>query len=171
LVFKGMIISQIVAISRNRVIGKDNKLPWHMPDDLAYFFRMTRGRHIIIGRKNFEANGKALPDRVNIVVTRRNDYEAPGCIIVHSPENAIQYARSAGEKEAFISGGSGIYRATLDITDRIYLTLIDAEVEGDVFYPKLNMNQWRTVSEIKHKADARNKYDYTYFIFERLKRK
>jgi dihydrofolate reductase len=166
-----MIISQIVAISRNRVIGKDNKLPWHMPDDLAYFFRMTRGRHIIIGRKNFEANGKALPDRVNIVVTRRNDYEAPGCIIVHSPENAIQYARSAGEKEAFISGGSGIYRATLDITDRIYLTLIDAEVEGDVFYPKLNMNQWRTVSEIKHKADARNKYDYTYFIFERLKRK
>ncbi len=171
MVFKGMIISQIVAISRNRVIGKDNKLPWHMPDDLAYFFRMTRGRHIIIGRKNFEANGKALPDRVNIVVTRRNDYEAPGCIIVHSPENAIQYARSAGEKEAFISGGSGIYRATLDITDRIYLTLIDAEVEGDVFYPKLNMNQWRTVSEIKHKADARNKYDYTYFIFERLKRK
>jgi dihydrofolate reductase len=166
-----MIISQIVAISRNRVIGKDNKLPWHMPDDLAYFFRMTRGRHIIIGRKNFEANGKALPDRVNIVVTRRNDYEAPGCIIVHSPENAIQYARSAGEKEAFISGGSGIHRATLDITDRIYLTLIDAEVEGDVFYPKLNMNQWRTVSEIKHKADARNKYDYTYFIFERLKRK
>jgi dihydrofolate reductase len=165
-----MIISQIVAISRNRVIGKDNKLPWHMPDDLAYFFRMTRGRHIVIGRKNYEANGKALPDRVNIVVTRQKTYKAPGCIIVHNPEDAIQYARSEGEKEAFISGGSGIYRATLDITDRIYLTLIDAEVEGDTFYPELDMTQWKIVSEIKHRADARNKYDYSYFIFERLKR-
>ncbi len=141
-----------------------------MPDDLAYFFRMTRGRHIIIGRKNYEANGKALPDRVNIVVTRQKDYEAPGCVIVHSLDDALQYARTAGEEEVFISGGSGVYMASLDITDRIYLTLIDAEIEGDVFYPELDMTQWRTASEIKHKSDARNKYDYTYFVFERLKR-
>lgn len=164
-----MIISQIAAISRNRVIGKDNRLPWHMPDDLAYFFRMTRKRHIIIGRKNYEANGKALPNRVNIVVTREKDYLAPGCIVVHSFKDAIDYARESGEDEVFISGGSEIYIATLDLTDRIYLTLIDAEVEGDVYYPELEMNQWHVVSEEEHKADLRNKYNYTYFVFERIK--
>lgn len=142
-----------------------------MPDDLAYFFRMTRGRHIIIGRKNYESNGKALPNRVNIVVTRRKDYKAPGCVVVHNMASAIEYVRTAGEKEVFISGGSEIYRASLDITSRIYLTLINAVVEGDVFYPELDMNQWKIVSEIKHKADARNRYDYTYFIFEKLKRR
>ncbi len=164
-----MIISQIVAISLNRVIGKDNRLPWHMPDDLAYFFRMTRNRHIIIGRKNYEANGKALPNRVNIVVTREKDYMAPGCVVVHNIKDAINYARGRGEDEVFISGGSEIYKATLDTTDRIYLTLIDAEVDGDVYYPDLDMNQWQLVSEEKHKADLRNKYDYTYYIFERIK--
>ncbi len=164
-----MIISQIAAISRNRVIGKDNRLPWHMPDDLSYFFRITRERHIIIGRKNYEANGKALPNRVNIVVTRKKDYLAPGCIVVHNLEDAIDYARERGEDEAFISGGSEIYKATLDISDRIYLTLIDAEVEGDVYYPELDMNMWQVVSEEKHKADLRNKYNYTYYIFERIK--
>lgn len=164
-----MIISQIAAISRNRVIGKDNRLPWHMPDDLAYFFRMTRERHIIIGRKNYEANGKALPNRVNIVVTRKKDYLAPGCIVVHKLKDAIDYARESGEDEVFISGGSEIYKATLDISDRIYLTLIDAEVEGDVYYPELDMSMWQVVSEEEHKADLRNKYNYTYFVFERIK--
>ena len=164
-----MIISQIVAISQNRVIGKDNHLPWHMPDDLAYFFRMTIGRHIIIGRKNYEANGKALPNRINIVVTRKKDYIAPGCIVLYNINDAINYARERGEEEVFISGGSEIYKATLEITDRIYLTLIDAEVEGDVYYPEMDMRKWQVVSEKKHKADLRNKYDYTYFIFERVK--
>lgn len=164
-----MIISQIAAISRNRVIGKDNRLPWHMPDDLAYFFRMTRERHIIIGRKNYEANGKALSNRVNIVVTRKKDYLAPGCIVVHKLKDAIDYARESGEDEVFISGGSEIYKATLDISDRIYLTLIDAEVEGDVYYPELDMSMWQIVSEEEHKADLRNKYNYTYFVFERIK--
>ena len=164
-----MIISQIVAISQNRVIGKDNRLPWHMPDDLAYFFRMTRERHIIIGRKNYEANGKALPNRINIVVTRKKDYIAPGCIVLYNINDAINYARERGEEEVFISGGSEIYKATLEITDRIYLTLIDTEVEGDVFYPELDMRKWQVVSEDKHKADIRNKYDYTYFVFERVK--
>ncbi len=164
-----MIISQIVAISQNRVIGKDNHLPWHMPDDLAYFFRMTRERYIIIGRKNYEANGKALPNRINIVVTRKKDYIAPGCIVLYNINDAINYARERGEEEVFISGGSEIYKATLEITDRIYLTLIDTEVEGDVFYPELDMRKWQVVSAEKHKADLRNKYDYTYFVFERIK--
>ncbi len=164
-----MIISQIVAISQNRVIGKDNRLPWHMPDDLAYFFRMTRERYIIIGRKNYEANGKALPNRINIVVTRKKDYIAPGCIVLYNINDAINYAQERGEEEVFISGGSEIYKATLEITDRIYLTLIDTEVEGDVFYPELDMRKWQVVSAEKHKADLRNKYDYTYFVFERIK--
>ncbi len=164
-----MIISQIVAISRNRIIGKDNRLPWHMPDDLAYFFRMTRERHIIIGRKNYEANGTALPNRINIVVTRKKDYIAPGCIVINNFNDAINYARERGEEEVFISGGGEIYKATLAISDRIYLTLIDAEVEGDVYYPELDIGQWQIVSEEKHKADLHNKYDYIYFVFERGK--
>ncbi|HHJ09421.1 MAG TPA: type 3 dihydrofolate reductase [Bacteroidetes bacterium] len=160
-------ISQIAAMSRNRVIGRDNTLPWHMPDDLAYFFRVTKERHIIMGRRNYEANGKALPGRVNIVVTRNKDYHAPGCIVVHSVQEALDYAKKQGEKEVFIVGGGVLYAATLDITDRIYLTLIDAYVEGDTFFPELDPKQWQVVFEEFHPADERNPYNYTFYIFER----
>ncbi len=162
-----MIISQIAAMSRNRVIGRDNTLPWHMPDDLAYFFRITKGHHIIMGRRNYEANGKALPGRVNIVVTRNRDYHAPGCIVVHSVQEALDYARKQEEKEAFIVGGGALYAATLDLTDRIYLTLIDAYVEGDTFFPEPDPRQWQVVSEEFHPADDRNPYNYTFYIFNR----
>ncbi len=162
-----MIISQIAAMSRNRVIGRDNRLPWHMPDDLAWFFRITRGHHIIMGRRNYEANGKALPGRVNIVVTHNKEYEAPGCIVVHSVEEALSYAEKHGEKEAFIVGGGVLYAETLHLTDRIYLTLIDTYVEGDTFFPELDPEQWQTVSADFHPADDRNPYNYTFYIFEK----
>ncbi|MCD6201396.1 MAG: dihydrofolate reductase [Bacteroidales bacterium] len=162
-----MIISQIAAMSRNRVIGRDNTLPWHMPDDLAYFFRITKGHHIIMGRRNYESNGKALPGRVNIVVTHNKDYLAPGCMVVHSVQEALDYAKKQGEKEVFIVGGGTLYAATLTITERIYLTLLDAYVEGDTFFPELDPQLWQVVSEEFHPADDRNPYNYTFYIFER----
>ena len=162
-----MHISQIAAMARNRVIGRDNRLPWHMPDDLAWFFRVTRGHHIIMGRRNFEANGKALPGRINIVVTRNPDYRAPGCVVVHTIDEALAYARDHGEEEAFIVGGGKIYAATLPLTERIYLTIIDTDAEGDVFFPELDPQEWQVMSREPHKADDRNPYDYTFFIFER----
>ncbi len=162
-----MIISQIAAMARNRVIGRDNRLPWHMPDDLAWFFRVTRGHHIIMGRRNYEANGRALPGRTNIVITRKKTYEAPGCVVVHSIAEALDYARRQGEQEAFIVGGGEIYAATLSLADRIYLTLIDTDAEGDVFFPELDPAEWQVVSKEPHKADQRNPYDYTFYIFER----
>ena len=162
-----MIFSQIAAMSRNRVIGRNNKLPWHMPDDLAYFFRITKGHHIIMGRRNYEANGKALPGRINLIVTRNQDYRAPGCIVIHSVQQALDYAKKQGEKEAFIVGGGAIYAATLPLTDRIYLTLIDAYVEGDTFFPVLDPGQWQVKFEDFHPSDERNPYNYTFYIFER----
>ncbi len=165
-----MLISQIAAMARNRVIGRDNRLPWHMPDDLAWFFRITRGHHIIMGRRNFEANGKALPNRTNIVVTRNKNYQAPGCVVVHALDEAIGYARDHGEEEAFIVGGGEIYAATLPLADRIYLTIIDTEVEGDTYFPELDPQEWEEVSRDPRKADERNPYDYTFYIFERKNR-
>ncbi|NOY36489.1 MAG: dihydrofolate reductase [Chlorobi bacterium] len=161
-------ISHIAAMARNRVIGKNNRLPWHMPDDLAYFFRITRGHHVIMGRRNFEANGKALPNRVNIVVTQQKDYYAPGCVIVNSVADALNYSEDHGETEAFIIGGGEIYKATLPIVQRIYLTIIDTEVEGDTFYPELDMRMWKTLSEKHHEANVQNPHPYTFFIYEKI---
>lgn len=163
-----MIVSQIAAMSKNRVIGKNNQLPWHMPDDLAYFFRMTRHRHIIMGRRNFEANGKALPNRLNIVITRNRKFTAPGCMVFPSVEEALQYSLGKGEEEVFIVGGGSLYQTTLDFTDRIYLTLIKVVIDGDVFFPVIDPAIWEIVSEEKHKADDRNPFDYTFLIYERL---
>ncbi len=162
-----MIVSQIAAMSRNRVIGKDNKLPWNMPNDLAYFFKITRGHHIIMGRKNFEANGKALPNRVNLVVTRNPNYNAPGCIVVESIQQALKYSESNGEAEVFIVGGGQIYEASLSITDKIYLTIIDAKIDGEVFFPELDPKSWKVISKVAHSADSNNPFDYTYYIFKK----
>jgi len=142
-----------------------------MPDDLAYFFRITRGRHIIMGRKNFEANGKVLPDRLNIVVTRDSNYKAPGCLVMHSVEDALQYSLEQGEEEVFIVGGGSLYQNTINLAGRIYLTLIETVVEGDVFFPIIDQTEWEVVSEKKYKADKRNPFDYTYLIYERLDKK
>jgi len=164
-----MHISQIAAMARNRVIGRDNRLPWHMPDDLAWFFRITRGHHIIMGRRNYEANGRALPGRTNIVITRNRDYRAPDCVVAHTVEEALDYARRRGEEEVFIVGGGEIYAATLSLTDRVYLTIIDTEVEGDTSYPVLDPQEWEEISRDPRKADDRNPYNYTFYIFERKK--
>jgi len=162
-----MIISQIVAASQNNVIGKDGGLPWHMPTDIAWFKEKTWGHHIVTGRKNYEAEGKALPGRVNIVLTQNKEFEISDGVVLHELEEAIDFARKAGEEELFIVGGEEIYKLAMSVTDRIYLTRIHAAVEGDTFYPELDLNSLHQKSIDKRKADERNPYNYDFIIYER----
>mgnify|MGYP001430220406 CR=1 FL=1 len=162
-----MIISQIVAVSLNNAIGKNNGLPWHMPTDMAYFKDKTWGHHIVTGRRNYEAEGKALPGRINIVLTRNVDYQINDGIVVNKLEKAVDIARKSGEKELFIVGGAEIYKLAMPLTDRIYLTRIHAVVDGDTFYPELDMNTWKDVSIDRRKADENNPFDYDFIVYER----
>jgi dihydrofolate reductase len=162
-----MIISQIVAVSANNVIGANNRLPWNMPTDSAYFKSKTLGHHIVTGRRNYEAEGKALPGRINIVLTRNTNYSIPDGIIVNRLEKAIEIARKAGEKELFIVGGEEIYRLAMPFTDKIYLTRIHTIVDGDTFYPELDLKVWKQVATDQRKADDQNPFDYDFIKFER----
>ena len=162
-----MIISAIVAMSQNRVIGKDNKIPWHLPADLKYFKKTTLDHHIILGRKCYESIGRPLPRRTNIIITRNSNYKAEGCVVVSSINEALEFSRKAKQAEVFIAGGGQIYEQSMHLWDKLYLTEVDIEAEGDVFFPKIINAQWNLLSEIKHQADNVNSYDYTYKILER----
>jgi len=166
-----MRISAIAAMSKNRVIGKDNQIPWHLPGDLRFFQRTTKGHHVIMGRKNFESMGQPLAKRTNIIITRNPFYIASGCFIVHSLEEAFSIAYEAGEEEAFVIGGGEIYRLALDYLDRIYLTTIDLVTDGDVSFPEFDHTVWNAVSEGFFPADQKNQYSYTIEIFDRIAHK
>jgi dihydrofolate reductase len=142
-------VSAIAAMSRNHVIGKDNKLPWHIPAEFAYFKRVTLGKPVIMGRKSYESLGKPLPDRTNIVISRRPEKIEGDIIAVSTVEEAVarakEIAKRDGVDEIFIAGGSQIYQAALPVTDRFHLTVIDKDYEGDTFL-NLDLNGWREVS-------------------------
>ena len=163
-----MIISQIVATSTNNVIGKNGGLPWKMPTETGYFKAKTLGHHIVMGRRNYEAEGKALPGRVNIVLTRNRDFQIEDGIVRQKLEDAIQFARKAGEKELFIVGGEEIYKLAMPFTDRIYLTRIHTEVDGDTFYPEIDYKIWQQVTIDRRKADNQNPFDYDFLVYECL---
>ncbi|HEX5513016.1 MAG TPA: dihydrofolate reductase [Gammaproteobacteria bacterium] len=154
------LISQVVAMAENRVIGRDNALPWHLPADLAHFKRVTMGKPIVMGRKAFEAIGRPLPGRHNIVMTRNPNYTAPGCSVVHSREQAI--AAAGAVEEIAVIGGEDIYRLFLPITDLIHLTVVHAEIDGDTWYPALDETAWRTASQDERPADDKNPYRMTF---------
>ncbi|MEO1434782.1 MAG: dihydrofolate reductase, partial [Bacteroidota bacterium] len=130
-----MKISIIVAQTENRVIGKDNDIPWYLPADLKYFKKVTTGHHIIMGRKCYESIGRPLPNRANVILTRRMDFHAEGCIVTHSLEEALDIARRNEETEAFIIGGGEIYNLAMPLVDQIYLTQVHTELEGDIYFP------------------------------------
>lgn len=160
-----MILSHIVAVSKNFVIGKNNRLPWKIPDDAQYFHDVTMGHTVIMGRKNFEANKGVLPGRTNIIITRNKNFPvSEGCFQASTIKEAINIAKSAGEEEVFIVGGGEIYKQTLGMVDRIYITVIETEVEGDTFYPEINFMDYQIISSIRNKSDHKNPFDYTYFI-------
>ena len=156
-----MKVSQIVAVSKNRAIGKDNDLIWHLPSDLQFFKRRTSGHHIIMGRKNYESIGRPLPNRTNVIISRNVDYQAEGCVTVQSIQEALDLAESNNETEAFIIGGGQIYEQSLDLVSTIYLTEVHEEFEGDTFYPELG-NEWKEEEREFHGKDEKNKYDYSF---------
>ncbi|MEZ4951841.1 MAG: dihydrofolate reductase [Saprospiraceae bacterium] len=164
-----MIISAIAAVAENRVIGVDQDIPWFLPDDLKWFKKQTLNHHIIMGRATLESLGKPLKNRTHIVITRDMFYAASGCLVVHSIEEAIDLARKNGEEEAFIVGGGQIYKQTMDLWDRFYLTEVHAEVEGNVKFPEWDEDQWTESFCEHHEKDDRHKYDFTFRILERKK--
>jgi len=165
-----MIISAIVATAKNNIIGRDNDIPWYLPADLKYFKATTLNHHIIMGRKSYESIGRPLPKRTNIIVTRNPFYIVSNCILTHSVEEALDIAKNNEEEEAFIIGGGEIYKLSFPLLDRIYLTEVDLEVEGDIRFPEIDMDEWEVKSNNPQKADEKNKFDYTFKILERKKK-
>ncbi len=159
-------ISIIAALAENRVIGVNNTLPWRLPNDLKHFRRLTTGHAIIMGRRNHESIGKPLPERTNIVITRNHDYRAPGCLVAHSLDEALKMADD--DAEVFVIGGAEIYRAALARADRLYLTRVHAEVQGDTFFPEFDRNEWRESACERHAADERHAYAYSFVVLERI---
>ena len=161
-----MRIALIAAMAENRVIGRDNGLPWRLSADLRRFKSLTMGKPVIMGRKTYESIGKPLPGRSNIVVTRDPHYRAPGCRVVHSLEQALE--AGAGHAEVMVIGGAELYRQALGRAQRMYLTLIRAEVDGDTLFPDIEPQQWRELERESHCADENNQYDYDFVILQRV---
>lgn len=158
-------LSLIAAVAENGVIGNNNALPWHLPDDLKHFRALTSGHAIIMGRRNHESIGKPLPQRTNIVLTRDPAYCAPGCVVVHTIEDAI--AAAGKDPEIFVIGGSEVYRQTLGVADRLYLTRIHADIPGDTYFPEFSRRDWVEVSREDRPADSRHPYAFTFAVFDR----
>ncbi len=156
-----MIISIIAAISEKGVIGAGNELLWHLPEDLKNFKKLTLGKYILMGRKTWESIGKPLPGRTNIVITREPVYEAVGCVIVNSIEEALEVARANNQDEIFIIGGGEIYKKTLPLADRLYLTHVHTDLPGDTFFPEVDWSQWQKVDEKSYDQNSDHPYSFT----------
>ena len=163
-----MLVSAIVAVANNHIIGKDNDIPWYLPADLKYFKEKTLNHHIIMGRKCFDSIGKPLPKRTNIIVSRNPFLISSNCTIARSIEEALEVAYDNQETEAFIIGGGEIYRQSMDFWDRIYLTEVAVEVQGDITFPEIDRAVWQLISEVRHTKDEKNEWDYTFKVFERI---
>ncbi len=161
-----MLVSAIVAVSENNVIGRDGHLPWRLPADLKYFKSVTTGHYIILGRKNYADIGRPLPDRVNVVLTRNKSFSAPGCVVAYSLEEALQIAKEAKETECFIVGGAALYKEALPLCKKLYLTRVLASIDGDVLMPSLGEG-WVLQSEERRDADEKNAYPIIFQVFER----
>jgi dihydrofolate reductase len=162
-----MIISLIVAMDEKGGIGIANRLPWHLSADLKRFKTLTMGHHIIMGRKTYESIGKPLPGRTNLVVTRDPNYQADGCLVVHSVDEALQTAQEQGEDEAFITGGRQIFAQSIGIAYRIYLTRVHAEVTADVYFPDFDPSEWVEQEAVYHESDEKNDYAFTAKVLVR----
>lgn len=170
-----MTISLIAAMDRNRVIGraapdlheKKGALPWYLPADLRHFKELTTGKPIIMGSTTFASIGKALPDRINIVMTHDPAFMAEGCVVAHSIEEALVAAQR--HDEIMVIGGANIFEQFLPLANRMYLTMIDTEIDGDVYFPECNPSEWHETSRKQYAADEKNKYTYAFFTFDRIK--
>lgn len=164
-----MRINAIVATDKIGTIGKAGEIPWYLPADLKYFKRTTIGHPVIMGRKTFQSIGRPLPRRTNIVLTRDPFFIASGTAVVNSIDEALAHPALAEAEEVFIIGGGEIYKHTLQITDRVFLTRVDTEIsEGDAFFPQLNESEWALISHEQHTADERNTLDFEFQVWERI---
>lgn len=162
-----MIRSLVVAMARNRVIGRDNLLPWRLPADLAYFKQVTMGHPVVMGRRTYESIGKALPGRKNIVVSRNRDFAAPGCTVVGSLDEAWKAAGDAAEVS--IIGGTSLFAEALPLADRIHLTEVEADVPGDTFFPEFDRGQWSEREVARHATDDRHAYPFRIVVLDRTR--
>jgi dihydrofolate reductase len=161
-----MKIAMIAAMAKNRTIGFENDMPWHLPDDLKFFKAMTTGKPVIMGRKTFESIGsKPLPNRPNYVISRQNDYTAPGAAVFPSVEAVLAELTEADE--VIIMGGGQLYSQMLPKADKLYLTLIDAEIDGDTFFPDWRKMEWNVLSREHHSKDERHNYAFDFVTLER----
>ena len=160
-------ISFVVAMDLNRVIGKDNQLPWHLPADLKFFKRVTMGHPIAMGRKTHESIGRILPGRQNIIITRQTNYHVEGCTVFYSVKDFVDFYMQ--QEEVFVIGGAEIFTETFPFADRLYITLINAEFEGDTHFPEFNENEWELTSCEKGAKDEKNPYDYEFCLYKRKK--
>jgi dihydrofolate reductase len=164
-----MIISLIAAASENNVIGKENKLPWYLPSDLKYFKNITWAMPVVMGRKTFESMDEPLSGRTNIVVTRNENMKLNGAEVVQNVEQAIVAAKQLDAKQIFIIGGAEIFRLAISIADKIYLTRIHHNFEGDAFFPDINPDEWKLISNRDCAADNKNQYAHSFQIWERIR--
>ena len=167
---KKIILSHIVAVSKNNVIGAKGKLPWDIPEDLKYFFNKTKNKVLIMGRKTFESLGKALPHRLNVVLSSRSDWTAKGAVVFSNFEKALDYAKQDEivkkyGTEIFIGGGGEIYKQTLPLMDKLYITRIYKEYEGDAFYPQVPSSQFKEISRI----DRAEPVPFSFLVYEKIK--
>ena len=156
----------VVAMGENNGIGADNQMLWHLPNDLKHFKEITTGHPVIMGRKTFESIGKPLPNRTNIVVSRKKDWFQEGILIVGSIKEAIKFAKKIDENIAIIGGGN-IYEQTMELTDRLEVTVVKATIEADTFFPKIDLKIWEKTAETCHEKDEKHQYDYCFQTYER----
>lgn len=166
-----MRVALIWAMSDNLVIGRDNKLPWHLPNDLKYFKRLTTGKPVIMGRKTYDSIGRPLPNRVNIVITRDAGFKADGIKVVHNLDAAIELAEAettiSGAEEVIVMGGAEIYAQSLPRADRLYTTFVHANVDGDAFFPEVDWAAFDEVARERFEADGPNPYDYSFTVWDK----
>lgn len=156
----------IVAKAQNNAIGKANQLPWHLPKDFQYFKKITSGHHILMGRKTYESIGKPLPNRISLVVSRNPNYHLEGVHVVSSIKKALEIAHKNQEKELFVIGGGKIYAEMLPQANRLYVTEVHTEIQGDTFFPNIP-ETWAEISREKHSTDAKHRFDFDFVIYEK----
>ena len=162
-----MIISMVVAASENNIIGKDNQLMWHLPADMKFFKNITSGHHVVMGRKTFDALGKILPNRTNIIITRQEDFKIEGGLIVNDLKSGLDLAKQNGETECMIIGGGDVYQQSMVWADRIYLTRVHANFEGDTSFPLLDTEEWKMIKNENHFVDEKHIHSFSFQIWER----
>lgn len=157
----------VVAMGEKNEIGFENQLLWHLPKDLKHFKEITSGHPVIMGRKTYESIGKPLPNRTNIVVSKKNDWFEEGILIVGSIKEAIKFAKKIDE-DIFIIGGGKIYEQTMDIVDKLEVTLVKTNLEADTFFPKIDSKVWKKTDEICYEKDEKNQYDFCFQTYEKI---